>query len=59
MSENDEDKNVQELCERFLEVVKEPLPKNGLPHVIVVIYNREMWAVSKAAPKGRGLTNNS
>ena len=42
---------------QVLKTMREPLPTNGTPHVIVITYNARYWAVNKAAPKGHdGLT---
>lgn len=40
------------ILSQVLLALREPLPQNGSPHVIVVIYNRDSWFVNKAAPKG-------
>lgn len=44
----------KEILKQVSTVLKEPLPKNGAPHVIVIVYSKESWSVNKAAPKGKG-----
>lgn len=44
----------KEILKQVAKVLNEPLPKNGAPHVVVIIYSETGWYVDKAAPKGKG-----
>lgn len=44
----------KEILKQVYKVLNEPLPKNGAPHVVVIVYSESSWSVDKAAPKGKG-----
>lgn len=48
------EQQIAEILQQVRKALREPLPKNGSPHVIVIIYDHSKWFVDKAAPKGAG-----
>jgi hypothetical protein len=43
----------EDIVSQVRKVLREPLPANGQPHVIVIVYDAKGWHVNKAAPKGK------
>jgi streptogramin lyase len=51
-----QEQQITQILQQVKKVLQEPLPKNGSPHVVVIVYDRSKWFVDKAAPKGAGGT---